>query len=316
MNTNLSKYIFLINKLKQNPDRIFTAYDDDIKDGIGLQTKQIGRMFETIESEFEDITQKKLGKKIGYCYKSKKALLKTSLEYQGEISAVIQTIKDYDEDIVQSLEQFTTNSFDIYHTVDQPLVFLKQIENSAVFKALKNSIIKKQLINIKLQDDKTIDNLLCIKFVYTDNNWFVAVVDSFEHISLHLITQIKKTSISNIKKTINKHKLQIIMQKLIHIQNSSTDTNKPTQTARLKALPNIASFFDKDAKKYFKSQKFIKKQNDNSVIFTIDYSSDDELLTFVQRWIPNIIVQEPLSLRQESDKRINKYIANQIYEAT
>ncbi len=316
MNTNLSKYIFLINKLRTNSDRIFTAYDDDIKSELGLQTKQIGRMLETIESEFEDITQKKLGKKIGYCYKSKKALLKTSLQYQGEISAVIQTIKDYDEDIVQSLEQFTTNSFDIYHTIDQPLAFLKQIENSVVFKTLKNSIIKKQLINIKLQDDKTIDDLLCVKFIYTDYNWFVAVVDGLEHISLHLITHIKKATTSHTKKTISRQKLQNIMQKLQNIQNSSTDMSKSTQTAKIKALPNIASFFDKDAKKYFKTQKFIKKQKDNSVIFTVDYSSDDEILTFIQSWMPNLIVQDPLSLRQENDKRINKYIANQIYEAT
>lgn len=133
MNTNLSKYLFLINILKQNPNKIFTPYDTDIIDGLGLQTKQIGRMFDTLEQELEDITRKKRGKKRGFCFNSKTNLLKTSLDYQGEISAIIQTIKDYDEDIVRSLEQDTISSFDIYQIVDRSQLATNTIATDTEF---------------------------------------------------------------------------------------------------------------------------------------------------------------------------------------
>lgn len=185
-----------------------------------------------------------------------------------------------------------------------------------MFKSLKKAIVKRELIDIKLDHEKTIKNMFCIKFMYTDYNWFAVFVDELEMISLYVVSQIVDVSRSSVKQVLNQKKLQHYTKRLRDMQNSNTNPNKKTQTAKLKALPNIAHFFEKNSKKFFKSQKFVRTQRDNSVVWTMEYSSTKEILEFAHRWLPNLMIQEPPSLRQESSKQINKYIANQTYEVS
>ncbi|RLA73852.1 MAG: hypothetical protein DRG11_06910 [Epsilonproteobacteria bacterium] len=315
MSTNISKYFYLISKLKQNPNKVFTAYDQEIQKALNLETKQIGRMFETLEQEFEDIVKHKIVKKKAYSYIHKINLLKSSLDYQGEISAIIQTIKDYDEDIVDILQNHTTSSYDIYQTIDQPLKSLKQLESLQIFKHLKKAIIKKHIVDIKLQDQTVLYDVCILKFIYTDSNWFVAVLDTQENIKLYPASQIIELGKHNKNQTISLTKIKKYINKLKNIQNSKTNLNERTKTARLKALPNIAMFFGKNSKKFFQTQKFVRKQSDGSIVLTIDYTQEEEVLQFIQKWIPNLLIQSPLQLRQTQDKHINKYIANQTYES-
>ena len=73
--------------------------------------------------------------------------------------------------------------------------------------------------------------------------------------------------------------------------------SKPSQRAILKASPKVAIYFQKGMKLFFPSQKFKEILDDGSVTFTIDFTNDLEILPFVKRWLPDLEILEPQSLR-------------------
>ena len=68
--------------------------------------------------------------------------------------------------------------------------------------------------------------------------------------------------------------------------------------ARLKAVGNASKYFDKEMKPFLSSQKFEKVLDDGSVVFTMEYTQEMEILPFIQKWLPNLIVLEPQSLKE------------------
>ena len=54
-------------------------------------------------------------------------------------------------------------------------------------------------------------------------------------------------------------------------------------------------------KKFFPSQKFIS-EDENGVIFTINYTQPLEILPFIKRWLPSMEILEPQELKDELKK--------------
>ena len=52
-------------------------------------------------------------------------------------------------------------------------------------------------------------------------------------------------------------------------------------------------------KSFFPSQRFEKALEDGSVAFSIDFTQDIEILPFIKRWLPDIEILEPKSLRDK-----------------
>jgi predicted DNA-binding transcriptional regulator YafY len=63
-------------------------------------------------------------------------------------------------------------------------------------------------------------------------------------------------------------------------------------------------------KKFLSSQQFVKKEEDGSVIFTLEYTQSLEVLPFIQRWLPDLIIVEPKELKDEYVTKLNMSIAN------
>jgi predicted DNA-binding transcriptional regulator YafY len=60
-------------------------------------------------------------------------------------------------------------------------------------------------------------------------------------------------------------------------------------------------------KKFFPSQQFIKKEND-SVIFSVEYTQPLEILPFIKKWMPNLVILEPTELKEELKNEIQKML--------
>ena len=73
-----------------------------------------------------------------------------------------------------------------------------------------------------------------------------------------------------------------------------------------KARPKIAKYFGAEMKKYFPSQKFVKKLDDGSIVFMMEYTQELEILPFVQRWLPDIVVVEPKELQDAFKKKLEE----------
>ena len=75
--------------------------------------------------------------------------------------------------------------------------------------------------------------------------------------------------------------------------------SEPFQRAVLKASPKVSIYFRKGMKSFFPSQKLNETMSDGSVIFSIDFTQDMEILPFIKRWLPDIEILEPKSLRDK-----------------
>ena len=74
--------------------------------------------------------------------------------------------------------------------------------------------------------------------------------------------------------------------------------SKPLQRALLKASPKVAIYFRKEMKSFFPTQKFQEALDDGSITFSINFTQDMEILPFIKRWLPDIEILEPQSLRE------------------
>jgi len=84
-----------------------------------------------------------------------------------------------------------------------------------------------------------------------------------------------------------------------NIQNSLTLYNAEVKRATIKVTPERAKYFDKGMKKFLSSQKLKEKLDDGSIIFTLEYTQSLEILPFIQKWLPHLIILEPKELKEE-----------------
>ena len=82
------------------------------------------------------------------------------------------------------------------------------------------------------------------------------------------------------------------------------------KVATIKATPAIAKYFDNGMKRFLPSQTFVSKEPDASVIFTLEYTQELEVLPFIQKWLPELVILEPLELRDAYVKKLNLTLEN------
>ncbi len=87
-----------------------------------------------------------------------------------------------------------------------------------------------------------------------------------------------------------------------------TRFDQEPQKATLKASPAIARYFQPDMKKFFTSQQFLSEQEDGSVLFTLRYTQPLEILPFVQKWLPDLVILEPAELREAYRKKLQQAV--------
>ena len=136
----------------------------------------------------------------------------------------------------------------------------------------------------------------CLKIVFTDSNWYLAIEDADGNFRL-----LRVAFIVSLSKSSKKYEGKILKEYETYfnkIQNAMSLPSKPTQIALLKASPKVAIYFKEGMKPFFPTQKFKKKLDDGSIIFSIDFTQDMEILPFIKKWLPDIEILEPKDLRE------------------
>jgi predicted DNA-binding transcriptional regulator YafY len=62
-------------------------------------------------------------------------------------------------------------------------------------------------------------------------------------------------------------------------------------------------------KKFMSSQKFFEKVDDE-VVFTLEYTQELEILPFIKRWLPDLIILEPKELKDRLDEDLRSYLSS------
>lgn len=94
------------------------------------------------------------------------------------------------------------------------------------------------------------------------------------------------------------------------LQNSMTLYGKEKKRATLKATPCIARYFEKEMKVFLSTQKYKSTLEDGSVIFSVDYTQELEILPFIQKWLPDLVILEPQELKDAYTNKLQNTLNN------
>ena len=161
-------------------------------------------------------------------------------------------------------------------------------------------------LTLKYPTTKVFNEVRCLKLIFTDNNWYIFFdyIDEklgrkarFGRISfIKEIKFLKDSKYSN-KNSFQEQELYMYDDFYKSIQNAMTLHGQPKFKATIKAMPRVGQYFDQGMKKFFNSQLYVKKESDGSVIFTVEYTQPLELMPFVQKWMPDLVIVEPQVLQ-------------------
>lgn len=306
--STIQKYMFILEELNKRLDKTITAYDDVLIDKLQMSTKQLGRLLDKLENEFDNIILLDKTKKKTYKLIKPIDLFIEAFENSNDIGWFFNLAHDADPEVFKELEQYTNTQKHIYQFKNTPFEDVSSLEGKLAFKRLKSAVELHEYRDIKFYfDDKVYKNLKCLKLIFMDNNWYIANVDEEGVLRFGRVSFIEEVTYSKDKNSYQSSsikKQQDFIEK--DVQNSMTLFDVPLKIATIKAHKNIAKYFEKDMKKFLSTQKFIKKQDDGSIIFTLEFTQELEILPFVQKWLPDLEILEPTTLRDSYKLKLQK----------
>jgi len=308
---SLKKYKIVLEEFHTR--KVLDSYDEKLKKLLDdMSQRNIERILKEFQSEFDNIILEKKDKRNSYRLIKPLDIFKESFNNSDEIGWFFNMAHDGDPELFAGLEELTQKGKDIYLFKNSPFEDTNTIESSQNFERLKRNIEAREYTKITFfHDDKEYDNLKPIKLVFVDNNWYIAYVDSnnllkFGRISfIHRVDYGSKTGHFQ-PSSVEKHKAFLTQD----LQNAMTLYGKEKKTATIKATPLIAKYFKPNMKKFLSSQKFVEELKDGSVIFTVQYTQELEILPFVQKWLPDLVILEPKELKEVYIKKLKEGIEN------
>ena len=295
MATTVDKLVTVLKKLYEK--KVVTAYDEDLLDILGLEPKQIGRILDELALCLDGIVKEKIGKKKAYRVVTKLDVIE-KLFFSSEKLGWIYDMADEDiSEAILLLKNMSKIKDDIYQFKNTPYEDLKSLENKETFNTLKTAVKYREYRDICFYDGTVFKSVKCLKLFFMEGNWYIAFENYEKELRFGRISFIKSVSYSknltSFSKSSVKNKLKFLKDK---VQNPFTLYEKESKTALIKAIPKISKYFKNGMKKFLDTQEFVKELDDGSILFTLKYTQDMEILPFIQKWMPDLVILEPKEL--------------------
>lgn len=209
--------------------------------------------------------------------------------------SLLSDLKIYEKEVSKQIKE--DSGVFLFRT--NPLEVLQDEPSKRYLNELRNAVMNREYRDIKYKYIGKTENLTdvkCLKIVFTDSNWYLAIEDTggnFRLLRVAFIVSLSKSSKNYQSRVLDKYKTHFNK-----IQNAMSLPSEPLQRALLKASPKVAIYFQEGRKLFFPSQKFKETLGDGSVTFSIDFTQDMEILPFIKKWLPDIEILEPRSLRE------------------
>ena len=302
----------IVDEFNKRDPKELSIYDEVLKEKLAKSPKTIQRYFEEFQAKYNSIVEVAKRKQKTYKLINPVDIMLESFDHYENIGWLFQMIQENDPIAFKDLEIYTKKDKHLYQFQTTPFEDIDDLESKQSFKRLKNIIQARDYAKLTfMYDNNTYDNLKCLKLVFMDNNWYIAYVDEEDKLKFGRISFIQRVDFA----TKCGHFQPSSVSKHIHflehsIQNSMTLYDVSKKTATIKANPNIAKYFKKDMKKFLSTQKFIKEQDDGSIIFELTYTQPLEILPFVQKWLPDLVILEPQELKDSYTKKLKQALEN------
>ncbi len=308
---SLNKYKIILEEFHTR--KVLDSYDEKLQKLLdNMSVKNLSLILKEFEREFDNIVLEKKGRKNTYRLIKPLDIFKESFNNSDEIGWFFNMAHDGDPELFAELKELTQKDKDIYLFQNNPFEDTNTIESSQKFRRLKRNIEAREYTKITFfYDDKEYDNLKPIKLVFVDNNWYIAYVDCDDYLKFGRVSFINKVYYGSKSEhfqpsSVKKHK-EFLSNDL---QNAMTLYGIEKKTATIKATPLIAKYFKEDMKKFLSTQKFKEELADGSIIFEVQYTQDLEILPFIQKWLPDLIILEPKELREAYKVKLQSGLNN------
>lgn len=310
--TTIRKYNIILEEFSLSQDKTLTAYDEALTNRLSQGTKQLGRLLADLESEFDAIIKIEGKKRDTYKLIKPVDLFVETFEHTDNIDWFFHMAHDADPEIFKALEGYTNKNKHVYKFINMPFEDIEELKSNGILKKLEVAVKLGEYRKIKFTGLEAIDNLRCLKLIFIDNNWYIATSGEDDKVWLSRVSFIEEVSYTANSKKFPKASVKKQMDFIDnHIQNSLTRYDIPVKSATIKATPEKARYFEKGMKKFLSSQKFKEKLDDGSVVFTLEYTQPLEILPFIQKWLPHLVILEPQELKEEYINNLNLILTQQ-----
>lgn len=298
-------YKTIMTELEKKQDKTLTAYD--LERSLNKSPKQIERYMQELQSEFHNIIGVRVGRRKGYKLIDTFDVFVEAFKNFNKLDELMYLAAKSNPELFEKM-QYTINKNKSPHIFKGHI--FESVTNYTIFENLKKAINNNEYREIKFFDNSEKLEVKCIKFVFIDNNWYLAYVDSNDVLKLGRVSFIEEVNyaskISYQVSSVKKH-LESLSKDL---QNSLTLFDQTPKEATIKANANIAKYFKKDMKKFLSSQRFKEDLDDGSVHFTLKYTQELEILPFIQRWMPDLTILSPIELRNAYVEKLSQASLN------
>ena len=215
---------------------------------------------------------------------------------------------DIDESDKRILESEIKKSKDCYEFISKPFESKKGDEE--LLKDLENAIYNKRYvkINYKATMGDEIYLLKPYKIVFMNENFYLASENPDERYKFTMLRLAQIKSVELQKEQF--HNNPDIKEFIKHLQTPFPLYKPQFRMHLIKVIVQV----DKEKAKYFKLKKYLPSQNiqkeneDGSLIISFEVTQEREMEEIVKKWIPNMKVIEPLSLKNKIEAELKKYL--------
>ena len=308
-------------KIAHNDSSIIDTLETSSDAKEASKKRAFKRLLEHLKDRYPQIQTQKIGTTTYYFLEQDSS--KIFYEYistSEDISWLVQMISENNRGLFNKLEEDTkkrlsnilTREKDIFLFHNSPFDTFKTEKSKIIFNSLKEAVKNNQYrdIHYNFNNYKVLKDTKCLKLIFMENNWYVAVTTYIENSERLLFLRV--AFIKEVKKS-NRNRYQASQLKKYEeffktFQNPMTLFNVQKSKAHFLASSKVAKYFKPNMKKHFLSEKYIKENSDGSVEFTVEFTQAMEVLPFVKKWLPDIKIISPKHLKEQLESELKQYL--------
>lgn len=242
-----------------------------------------------------------------YKIKDTETILNEIFEKIDDVKYITQILSSMSDENMKNLSESTkkllnfNNEFVTYK--QRPFEDLEEVAFD--FEQFKLAIRYKKIISyIKKGNGKIDKNIIPVRLVFMENNWyFIGLVK--EDLRMYRLNFIDDFELS--KETHNKDLTKYIEFIINDMKTPFTKFNKPLLTAKLSIDKEFKHYFK--VKEHFPYQK--KLDDEEDLIIEVRYTQSKEILPVIKKWLPHIKIIESKnnSLQKELKRELEKALS-------
>jgi len=216
---------------------------------------------------------------------------------------------DLDDSDKKILENKIKDTNKLYDFKNKP--FETKKDDIVIFKALEYAIKHQKYTQItyEVNGKNELFEVKPYKIVFINENFYIACEIEHEKLEFAMYRISKIKSVEDTSKTF--HKNLEIVDFIKDMQTAFSAYRRDYKKYLIDVILEVDSSkaFYFNAKKYLKSQELLEVKENGNLLIKFKVTQDLEIKEIIKKWIPYVKVIEPISLKNEIELEVRKYLS-------